>query len=52
LAVVSSILSSNTNLSIDSKVCFCAEIGLSGELSKEIVNEINLVQEKYPNPAP
>ena len=32
LAVVSSILSSNTNLSIDSKVCFCAEIGLSGEL--------------------
>ena len=40
LAVVSSILSSNTNLSIDSKVCFCAEIGLSGELRN--VSNINL----------
>ena len=40
LAVVSSILSSNTNLSIDPKVCFCAEIGLSGELRN--VSNINL----------
>lgn len=40
LAVVSSILSSNTNLSIDSKLCFCAEIGLSGELRN--VSNINL----------
>ena len=40
LAVVSSILSSNTNLSIDSKVYFCAEIGLSGELRN--VSNINL----------
>ena len=40
LAVVSSVLSSNTNLSIDSKVCFCAEIGLSGELRN--VSNINL----------
>ena len=40
LAVVSSILSSNTNLSIDSKICFCAEVGLSGELRS--VTNINL----------
>ena len=40
LAVVSSILSSNTNLSINSKICFCAEIGLSGELRN--VSNINL----------
>ena len=32
LAVIFSILSSNTNLSIENGLCFCAEVGLSGEL--------------------
>ena len=32
LAVVSAILSSNINISINSDTCFCAEIDLSGEL--------------------
>ena len=32
LAVIFSILSSNTNLSIKNGLCFCAEVGLSGEL--------------------
>ena len=32
LAVIFSILSSNTNLSIENRLCFCAEVGLSGEL--------------------
>ncbi len=32
LAVVFSILSSNINLSIENGTCFCAEVGLSGEL--------------------
>ena len=32
LAVVFSILSSNINLSIENDTCFCAEVGLSGEL--------------------
>ena len=32
LAVIFSILSSNTNLNIENDICLCAEIGLSGEL--------------------
>ena len=32
LAVIFSILSSNNNLSIKNGLCFCAEVGLSGEL--------------------
>ena len=32
LAVVCAILSSNVDLSIDSKTCFAAEVGLSGEI--------------------
>ena len=32
LPVIFSILSSNTNLSIENGLCFCAEVGLSGEL--------------------
>jgi len=32
LAVVASILSSNADISIDSKTCFAAEVGLSGEI--------------------
>jgi DNA repair protein RadA/Sms len=32
LAVVAAVLSSNTDLSIDSKTCFAAEVGLSGEI--------------------
>lgn len=32
LAVVAAILSSNTDVSIDSKTCFAAEVGLSGEI--------------------
>ena len=32
LAVVASILSSNTNLSISKKICFAGEIGLAGEV--------------------
>ena len=32
LAVIFSILASNTNLSIENGLCFCAEVGLSGEL--------------------
>ena len=32
LAVIFSILSSNTNLSVENGLCFCAEVGLSGEL--------------------
>ena len=32
LAVIFSILSSNTNLCIENGLCFCAEVGLSGEL--------------------
>lgn len=32
LAVVAAILSSNADLSIDSKTCFAAEVGLSGEI--------------------
>ena len=31
LAVIFSILSSNTNLSIENGLCFCAEVGLSGD---------------------
>ena len=32
LAVIFSILSSNTNLTIENDICLCSEIGLSGEL--------------------
>ena len=32
LAVVAAVLSSNADLSIDSKTCFAAEVGLSGEI--------------------
>lgn len=32
LAIVSAILSSNLDISIDSKICFAGEIGLSGEI--------------------
>jgi len=32
LAVVAAILSSNADISIDSKICFAAEVGLSGEI--------------------
>jgi DNA repair protein RadA/Sms len=32
LAVVAAILSSNADISIDSKTCFAAEVGLSGEI--------------------
>ena len=37
LAVVSAILSSNINISIDSDTCLCAEIDLSGELSGVVI---------------
>ena len=32
LAVVAAILSSNSDISIDQKTCFAAEVGLSGEI--------------------
>ncbi|MCX6247108.1 MAG: DNA repair protein RadA [Bacteroidetes bacterium] len=32
LAVVAAVLSSNEDLPVDSKSCFCAEVGLSGEI--------------------
>ena len=32
LAVVISILSSNEDIIVDSKICFCGEVGLNGEI--------------------
>lgn len=32
LSIISAILSSNENISIDSKICFAGEVGLSGEI--------------------